>query len=359
MNRSPFKNFIIVALVSIVFCYFFIAFEPRLLLPILEPAVVEGLGLSTAIRPSLPLSQYMIKGAYNATYDGKTMSIEQFKKVLTSGTRFIDLEIRSLDNMPVLMAAGAAKQVLKDTDYIYFRDVLETIVSNAFTNVPNKGDPLFINFRIILDPESNQSIFYNNMANLVHSWLNPRLYSGGITSSMPLSSLMGKIVLCIDVSLTPDYKSFTQCSPSGCVPLYRLINCETRGNTWLTVDYEHVVGLPPILNNVDDGSVVLPMNIKPLLNLVVPPATTVPYQAQKNPSPIDLYNFVDMNGMQLILFMYYQPDTANNELSYYESIFANTGAAFVPLGYAINYINQSYKKFKGAQTANYKPVMKQ
>jgi len=215
--------------------------------------------------------------------------------------------------------------------------------------------------RFAINDQDKASQVYCNVANNLFSTFGTnRLYSGPVNASTPLSMLQGKVILCIDITTAPDYKSTTTCSKPTDQVLGTMINIETRGSQWLTKDYTVVSGsAPTIVNEKDKCKIATENGMPPPLQLVLPPPPTDPkkdpYPKQKNPSPTDLNQFVVMCGCQTIPFMYYHTDTGNNELSFYNQMFGDLKTAFIPMCDAINYIKKNYKTVAGKQTANYPP----
>ena len=405
--KYPFEKLCIVLILLALFGYLYTQFKPSLLLPMHDyyydypgallqesfdersggnerseendlDAGQEGLTATsiqslTAANQGLALSQYMIKGAYNAAFDGTSMTDAQLKTVLENGCRFIDLEVHAMNISgavtPVLITTTDGKSTTGKPYYL--TDALTTLVNTGFaSSLSNSKDPLFLHLRIITGSIVNHNDLYCNCAKIINTKLGSLLYNGNIVTSTPMASLMGHVVLCVDKSLIPDYKSYPTCSgcesvaassspspsPSAsastsgaCPTLKQLVSAETGGFTWTTMNYGSVVGIPPANCNADDGGVLMPQNNLPVMQLVVPPSTL----KQKNPSPKDMYRFVSMSTCQTVLFMYYQTDTGANELSFYESIFTNSSSAIVPMCYAITYITNNWNKFRGNQAANY------
>jgi len=304
---------------------------------------VEGFGMSTIPTTSrgLFLSQYLIKGAYNAAFDGSQMTQQQLATVLGNGTRFLDLEICCVGGIPLLANSTDGKTIPADDTSFYFNDALNFLTTTAFSTVPNNGDPLFLHLRFYLtDPNTSRQTFYNTCATLLTEQLGGLLYTGTVSASTPLSELMGKVILLVDASLVTDYKNY--CNSGDCTMLKGLINAQTASSSWVSMGYDNVSGLQPI-PNPDDGSIMMPQNMYPMLQLVTPPISTLPTPPKTNPSPCDLFYYVNQCGCQTVLMNYYLKDTGAGELAFYESIFKNHSAAIVPMGYAMNFIQKSYK----------------
>lgn len=327
--------------------------------PFTEP-LQEGLGIANVQNKEHPLSQYMMMGAYNATFDGQAHSLKQLKTVLDTGCRFLDLEIRVLNMMPVVVASSSGTSIQSNAySPLSLGDVLNAITTSCFSpSSLNSTDPVFLHFRIyVTDPAASRKDFYNTMASILYNELSGLLYQGKINSGTSFANLTRSVILAADMTLIPDVGSYPATCFSGpnCISLVQMLNIVTGTTYWSKMGYDTVSGLPPLVQN--DGTIAMPPASNPpnppLLTIVVPPASTLPSATFNNPSPVDLNRFVSLSGCQTVLYMWYQKDTGNNELQFYESLFSNNGAAFVLVGRAIAWIQGNYKKQTGAQTANY------
>jgi len=320
----------------------------------------EGLGIAKVQNQELPLAQYMMMGAYNATYDGQQHSLKQLQKVMETGCRMLDLEIRVLNMLPVVVASSSGTSIQSNAySPLSLGDVLNAITTYCFSpSSMNATDPVFLHFRIyITDPSISRSDFYDAMASILYTELSGLLYQGKVNSATSFAHLNRSVVLAADMTLIPDVGSYPATCFSGpdCVSLVQMLNVVTGTTYWSKMGYDTVSGMPPLVQH--DGTIAMPPASNPpnppLLSMVVPPVTTLPTATFNNPSPVDLNRFVSLSGCQAVLYMWYQKDTGNNELQFYESLFSNNGAAYVPMGQAISWIQGNYKKQAGAQTANY------
>jgi len=325
-------------------------------------SIIEGLGITSvsADNANLPIAQYMIMGAYNATYDGTTHSLTQLTKVLNTGCRFIDLEVSAFQGDPVIQTPQTVANAKSTTKPILLKDVLDLIMDNCFsTNSLNQTDPVFLHFRILItDPSVSRGDFYNTMASVLYNEITEaRLYNGKISASTPFSSINGgkaNVILIADLSLIPDVNSYPQTCYSGqtCATLPSLLNSVSASTYWQKMQYNNVSGIPPVVHG-DNTIAMPPSKTADTLSMAVPPQTTIPNTTTKNPSPVDLNRFVALSGVQTVPYMWYAKDTGNNELQFYQSLFSNNAAAFVPMAQAIPWIQANYTKQAGAQTANY------
>jgi hypothetical protein len=178
----------------------------------------SGLDGTYAIR------DYYIYSSYNSCNNDKTTSnnnvdTQSLKHVIAQGVRFLDFEIYSLDNQPIVATSTIPNNyfIKESNDSIPFRNVLESIINTAFniSTAPNPTDPLFIHLRI---QSTNQTMF-SNMALIFKNYessgyiLGPQ-YSFEYQdckdnnnkldcsirniSSLPLNMFKNKIILMID-----------------------------------------------------------------------------------------------------------------------------------------------------------------
>ena len=353
--KTTSERFGIILLILLIFVFFYIRFSPTELLPVhfmSQFMVREGLGISSVpvTNQEQMLSQYMIMGAYNAPFDGTAMTLEQLKTVLNYGCRFIDLEIRSYTGIPIIAYSPDGTTITSDTPVLYLNKVLDAIAMTAFSSVPNNGDPLFIRFRFsINEPKLTPSEFYDRCADIIVDSLGPLLFTENIGAITKLSDIMGKVIIVVDDSLVENFMQ--SCKTKPCVFLKNHVNITIGGKTWMSMDYKNVTGMPSIAN-ADNGSIMMPQNRIPMLQIVVPPTTSAQKNTAQNPSPCDLYYYVNRCTCQTVLYMFYVKDTGNKELQNYQKLFVNQSAAFVPMGYAMKYLQQQASSYK-ANNSNY------
>ena len=164
----------------------------------------------------LPLGDFYIKSAYNCcavnNYKYDYVDVCGLKACLKRGVRFLDFEIFSIKNEPVVAISSLDNDYVIETyNYIYLSEIFTLLNNLAFTTgaCPNPRDPLIINLRIM----SNNKKIYNTIADLLYKHLENRLlgkkYSYELKkpcdtgecyyniSEKPLKHFMGKIILFI------------------------------------------------------------------------------------------------------------------------------------------------------------------
>lgn len=101
-----------------------------------------------------PLRDYYIKSAYNCccigNYSNDFVSLTALTNILKQGVRWIDFEIFSIQNSPVIAVSTTDNCYEKESyNYIPFNDFITCITTNAFNPlvVNNYSDPLFFHIR--------------------------------------------------------------------------------------------------------------------------------------------------------------------------------------------------------------------
>lgn len=276
-------------------------------------------GIKNAQNTELPISQYVIKASYNTARSGNYVSIDMIKQVLSRGCRFMDFEVFSINNNPmVAFSTDPTYQSIDSLNSIPLGDVLKIVGTYAFMEPsPNTADPLFINLRI----KSNQPSIYSAIAISIQNNIPNNRYSGFVNKETPLSKLMGKIVIIVDKTLARDYKTLNVC-PSGkndgsCPTLASVINMESGGEALRISKYSDILNQctsPPFI--MDDGANA-DVNF---MRYIIPDNGN-----NKNPSYIP---FIRDYAAQVIAYGFYNNDA---ELISYEELFRHNKTAFVSM----------------------------
>lgn len=128
------------------------------------------------IEPFRRLGDYYIKTAYNCccagNYKNDFVNICALKNCILQGARGLDFEIYSIDGKPCIAASSVSDNSIKETyNSVPFAEALNEISNYAFSGHINKGDPIFLNLRIM----SKNKEIYNIMANDLERILGSRL----------------------------------------------------------------------------------------------------------------------------------------------------------------------------------------
>jgi hypothetical protein len=261
------------------------------------------------------LRDYYIKAAYNAfnpdKFKNSSVSMDACLYVLARGCRFIDFEVFSVDNQPVIASSSVKSFNYKETyNHIPVSDAFEVLGSYAFSGskCPNPGDPFIIHMRMM----SRNVTMYDNMAKIImqskaiaRNLLGPkygREYQSKDLGNESLTDLKGKIIFIVD-GTNPLYRK---------TKLFELINMSS--NTMFLSKYTYFG-----VKNVGDPQAFKDANKKNMC-LVMP---------DKGGRPInDGHNGPFTWGCQ-IAAMCFQEEARDEKLKAYEDKFASVGYAFI------------------------------
>ena len=102
------------------------------------------------------LKNYYVKSAYNCCcgdgYKNNFVNLCALEKCILNGCRFLDFEIYSYNNKPIVASSTANNNFIKETyNSLDLEEVFTTITSKAFNAVDTNcfRDPLILNFRIM------------------------------------------------------------------------------------------------------------------------------------------------------------------------------------------------------------------
>lgn len=146
-----------------------------------DPKYQPGAGvLSSAqgeIEPYRRLGDFFIKSSYNSCCAGNFkndfVNICALKNCILQGARGLDFEVYSINDQPCIAASSVNNNSIKETyNHVPFSEALNEISNYAFSeSLSNKGDPIFINLRIM----SKNKTIYTKMANELERILGSRL----------------------------------------------------------------------------------------------------------------------------------------------------------------------------------------
>jgi len=261
------------------------------------------------------LRDYYIKSAYNAfnpdKFKNSTVSMDALLYVIARGCRFIDFEVFSVDNEPVIASSSVNSFNYKETyNHIPVSDAFEVLGSYVFSGskCPNPGDPFIIHMRLM----SRNITMYDKLAKIIsqsktmaRNLLGPkygREYQSKDLGNEPLLNFKGKIILMVD-GTNQVYRNTN---------LFELINMSS--NTMFLSKYTYFG-----VKNVGDPQAFKDANKKNMC-LVIP---------DKGGRPInDGHNGPFTWGCQ-IAAMCFQEEARDEKLKAYEDKFASVGYAFI------------------------------
>lgn len=261
------------------------------------------------------LRDYYIKSAYNAfnpdKFKNSNVSMDALLYVIARGCRFIDFEIFSVENQPVIASSSVNSFNYKETfNHIPVSEAFEVLGSYVFSGAkcPNPGDPFIIHMRIM----SQNITMYDNLAKIISKsksvaryLLGPkygREYQSKDLGNEDLLDFKGKIILIVDGS-NPLYRK---------TKLFELVNMSSKSLFLSKYTYFGV-------KNVGDPQTFKDANKKNMC-LVLP---------EKGGRPInDGHNGPFTWGCQ-IAAMCFQEEARDEKLKAYEDKFASVGYAFI------------------------------
>lgn len=164
------------------------------------------------------LRDFYIKSAYNCCSAGNFkndfVNLCALKTCINQGVRFLDFEIYSINDQPVIATSSVNDFNIKQTyNYIPINDAFELILSNAFSGgtCPNYEDPIILHFRIM----SNNCKMFNNFADIIvnntrfnsrtlgkkysYEFKDPNIGSKNL-GKIPIKNFKSKIIISIDSS---------------------------------------------------------------------------------------------------------------------------------------------------------------
>lgn len=274
----------------------------------------------TSINPSdsqstFKLRDYYIKAAHNVfnpdKFKNSNVSMDAFLYVIARGCRFIDFEVFSVENQPVIASSSVNSFNYKETyNHIPVSDAFEVLGNYVFSGskCPNPGDPFIIHMRMM----SQNITMYDNLAKIISQsksvaryLLGPkygREYQSKDLGNDNLLDFKGKIILMVD-GTNPVYRK---------TKLFELINMSSKSMFLSKYTYFGV-------KNVGDPQIFKDANKKNMC-LVLP---------DKGGRPInDGHNGPFTWGCQ-IAAMCFQEEARDEKLKAYEDKFASVGYAFI------------------------------
>lgn len=261
------------------------------------------------------LRDYYIKAAYNAfnpdKFKNSNVSMDACLYVLARGCRFIDFEVFSVDNQPVIASSSVNSFNYKETyNHIPVSDAFEVLGGYAFSGskCPNPGDPFIIHMRIM----SQNITMYDNLAKVIsgskalaRNLLGPkygREYQSKDLGNEDLSEFKGKVILMVDGTNSVYRKT----------KLFELINMSS--NTMFLTKYTYFG-----VKNVGDPQAFKDANKKNMC-LVLP---------DKGGRPINDGHIGPFTWGCQIAAMCFQEEARDEKLKAYEDKFASVGYAFI------------------------------
>lgn len=338
----PIKKFLILVIVLLTIIIIYNLLKSRQIIKInyekekeLKEGFVEALDASAsavsiaAIPQSylrLPIREFIIKSSYNSAINNENIAEKkQIMTVLERGCRLLDFEIYTRNDIEYVSYSEDPKYKSMDTENegdkrLPLSEVFNTTIGYAFTSpAPSPNDPLFISLRI----KNNSAETYSRIATLIANAFKSRLYKGEVNSGTLLEKIMGKVVIILDRTSSPEYKNFMTCSSSTCYKLTEYVNIEAGTIGFPKYTYTNLETLPQKLVSPSKNG--LRTNIKSFMIM-----TPTQIDQVKPPNPVDTISKI---FPQFLLYKFYNP---GEELTEYENIFNENQTALVPVSAIIS-----------------------
>ena len=162
------------------------------------------------------LINYNVKSAYNCCcgdgYKNNFVAICALEKCIGNGCRFLDFEIYSYNNDPIIASSTANSNYIKETyNALLLSEVLNTIIENAFDGEKTlcSNDPLILNFRVM----STNLTMLEKMGDLFEEYLDRSInsnftllqgYKDASVLSVKMTELYRKIIIICDFNPEPN-----------------------------------------------------------------------------------------------------------------------------------------------------------
>ena len=327
---------------------------------------------------NLPLKEYAINASYNTAYDGNKISIDQFRKVLYMGCRFVDVNVFlteknklyvgfSSDNAPTLVDTSLpfydvidcinnyafkqdpdTKKKVEATNYIkYIHNTLDKPSVNGLTLQDSYYNyPLFLHIRVYRPPNSTADIV-GEVANGLKALDNKYKYVDNgkpvkVTQYTPLKDIMRKVVVSMDIeNILQIYASPPPYDPNN-IPLEtrkvieKTVNIKTGGDNWSAFyKYSDVEKSTNTMLKIMDDKISNNTFETNALNMKI----VYPYYSNDNFNP-NSYTYLLNHQIQTVPHRFYIND---ENLQKYIDLFEANKTPFLPLYYAYTYIHQKTK----------------
>jgi hypothetical protein len=162
------------------------------------------------------LINYNVKSAYNCCcgdgYKNNFVALCALEKCIGNGCRFLDFEIYSYNNDPIIASSTANSNYIKETyNALLLSEVLNTIIENAFDGEKTlcSNDPLILNFRVM----STNLTMLEKMGNLFEEYLDRSInsnftllqgYKDASVLSVKMTELYRKVIIICDFNPEPN-----------------------------------------------------------------------------------------------------------------------------------------------------------
>ena len=279
----------------------------------------------------LPIREFVVKSSYNSGISGKFASTHAIRHVLNRGCRLLDFEVYTREDSEYVSFANDNEFSSLGTNN---REPYRLKLSSAFNMIggsafssdsPSPNDPIFIHLRI----KNNLREAYQRISKAIDYAFNSRLITETINSGTPIRNLMGKVIIIMDKSSSPDYKNYTDCAlgAPGCVSLDKYIDLEsgTTGlSNFLYTDFDKMSKNKVMPNAVNNSSDITTF-------MMITPSQ---FDEVSSPNPEEtIGNYYP----QFLLYKFYEKD---ENLNMYEELFNKNKSSFMPMSSFIAIMNR-------------------
>lgn len=348
-----------------------------------EEPFIANISMQNTTGTGGAIIDYAIKSSYHTAYDSSSnsVSLEQLRKVLARGTRWVDFDVFSIDHEPAVgfsvKTVGSLPQqdtgaqttvetgMNQATNSLPLILVLEELNRSAFdvTGSPNSGDPMFVNLRVKSADSAIYPIIQTSFANTFGTLLHSSRLDPATT---PLADIMGKVVFVLDtINSAPNISaqcdnSYVSCTQAKSMRSIAALMCGTAKFPLVAQDTQLKLAPTPVMpgdpGDKDAGEGEGSAN--PLIDSPLPVVTqlagdipakktnisrgTTAVRFRCSPPAIQsalsganpsILPFWRDYGIQVVPYRFYIDDAGLGE---YEQMFADNGhCAFIPLATAI------------------------
>ena len=194
------------------------------------------------------LINYYVKSAYNCCcgdgYRNNFVDLYALEKVIGNGCRFLDFEVYSYNNDPIVASSTANNNNIKETyNALLLKDVLTKTTETAFdeTKTICANDPLILNFRIM----STNLTMLEKIGDLFEEYLDRSInsnfsllktYKNSAIKNVKMIDLYRKIIIICDFNPNPNIIINTKLEK-----LAKYINLKGKGLDCKTYRYDEIV----------------------------------------------------------------------------------------------------------------------
>jgi len=194
------------------------------------------------------LINYYVKSAYNCCcgdgYRNNFVDLYALEKVIGNGCRFLDFEVYSYNNDPIVASSTANSNNIKETyNALLLKDVLTKTTETAFdeTKTICANDPLILNFRIM----STNLTMLEKIGDLFEEYLDRSInsnfsllkgYKDSAIKNVKMKDLYRKIIIICDFNPNPNIIINTKLEK-----LAKYINLKGKGLDCKTYRYDDIV----------------------------------------------------------------------------------------------------------------------